>query len=625
MDTLKVLKAQEQAESCWKSFKERTLTKKNARESLLLNSDFNSLLKLILDPEGNERARNIGIDFVINCVQSKIISPTAILTLIQQKLPALNSCKFSSIPVFSRISTLIFEIEKETKIDFAFQLASNDLRLIPFLSEKVLSIPEIDVDSDFIGFLLGDPDLVFTSSVFDDQNYKMSRCRILSHLVVNVENEKYSDFLINFLIWNSSRFCVMELGCLSKLCQYFSNNQSLSSVHTELFEVYLEVLCNEFFKFGSFGETIEIICNKCSKLINDYSAFKIGSLLLLRNGLDSGIALSILQLLSQYEALSNFSKVCCAVLMMKSKVNEEFEYSMKNIFKSSIKCDKYNQAYLSVPFTELGMLTQLGFKLSRPKSTAYENYFDLVLLSNHLNDISSLDFKKYLQKGHFETIFSLLAYKWNISNREDILKGFLQLLGDVENEDPEIKILRYSWIVDFFESQFTDEVYLNFLPLICEFVTNTDNILFAFVQQKISNYIAQKENVSVQLPCMFSLFILFESSQSRQSRLNYLTITTLSFIHNIISQNLTKIDTRAVILGFKLIGRLATIAVVDPRDIWSKYAEKMISNKLFTSNSHIRASIFCFVSSFKIIPEGKNAFTFFIYLLLNDRFRGGNK
>lgn len=618
METLKVLKAQAQAESCWKSLKERTLTKKNARENLLLNSDFNSLLQLLLDSEGNERAGKVAMDFVIKCVQSKIISPTALLTLIQQKLPGKHACKLDSIPVFGRVSGLILEIEKETSINFAFQLAFNDSRLVPFLTERFLATPEIDVDSDFISFLLGDSDLILVSSVFDDQYYKMARCRVLSHLVGKVENEKYSDLLINFLIWNSSRLCVMELDCLSQLCQFFSNNQALSTVHLELFEVYLEVICNEFLKFGSFGEAIESICNQCSEIITEYSAFKIGSLLLLRKSVDSNVSCSILRSLSKYEKLGNFSKICCAKLMMSSRFNDELESFIKNIFKLPIFNMSLKEEVLFEPFTELGILTQLGYKGLRPKCASHDDYFDLMFLSKNLNDFSSIDLGNYLKNGHFEIIFSLLAYKWNISTcRNEVLKGFLELLGDVENEESEIKILRYSWVVDFFESHFTDEMYLNFLPLICEFVTNNDNILFAFVQQKISTYIYQKENVSVQLPCMLSLFILFESSQSRQSRLNFITTITLSYFHNILSQNLIEIDTRAVILGFKLMGKLAGIAVLDPRDIWSKYVDKFFSNSFFLSNSHIRGSIYSFASSLRIIPEGKNKpviflFTFFL-------------
>lgn len=231
METLNVLKAQEQAEACWKSFKERKLTKKNARENLLLNSDFNSLLLLLLDAEGNERAVKVVIDFLIKCIKYEIISPTALLTLIQQKLPGNNSCKIASIPVLNRISGLILEIEKGTEINFAFQLATNDLRLVPFLTERALSISEMDVGSEFINFLLGDPDLILTSSVFDDPHYKLARCRILSHLAGSIEIEEYSDLLATYLIWNSSRLCVMELGCLSQISQFYTGNHNLSSVH----------------------------------------------------------------------------------------------------------------------------------------------------------------------------------------------------------------------------------------------------------------------------------------------------------------------------------------------------------------------------------------------------------
>ena len=604
METLKVLRAQEQAEACWKNFKERTLTKKNARENLLLNTDFNSLLQLLLSEEGNERSGKVAIDFVIKCIQSQIISPTALLTLIQQKLPASNSSKLASIPVFSRVSGLILEFEKQTGINFVFQLGSTDLRLVPFLTEKVLSLSSVDAYSDFINFLLGDPDLVFTSSIYNDPHYKMSRCRILSHLADNVQNEEYSELLTTFLIWNSSRLCVMELGCLTQISQFFARNQNYSAAHSELFEVYVEVLCNELFKFGSFSETIEFICINCSKLISEYSAFKFGSLLLVRKGIDTGLVCAILKLLLKHENLGDFSKTLCAELMIKYQCSDEMENLMREIFNLPLNSKIAAEEILYEPFTEFGMMTKLAYSGSRPQSAVLESYFDLTELSRKLSDFSSLNLGKYVKNGHFESLFSLLAYRWVQNESEEIVKDFLKLLVEVENEDSEAKILRYSWVVDFFETYFNDEMYLNYLPLISEFVTSTDNILFAFVQQKVSLFLSQKDNVSVQVPCMLSLFSLFESSQSRQSRLNFLTTMTLSYLHNIISQNLNEIDTRAVVLGFKLVCKLSEIAVVDPRDIWTKYSEKLIANHSLWTNSHIRGAIFSFASALRIVPDG---------------------
>lgn len=604
MEPLKVLKVQEQAEACWKSFKERTLTKKTARENLLLNSDFNSLLLLLIGDEGNERAVKVAIDFLAKCIKAELISPIALLTLIQQKLPAVNASKIISLPILNRVSELIIELERLTGIDFAFQLASGDLRVVPFLVEKTLSLAEFDINSDFINFLLGDPDLVLTSSVFDNLQYKFSRCRVLSHLAENIQRDDYSELLTTFFIWNSGRLCAMELGFLVQISRFFAGRHEFSEAHLELFEVFIEIMCNEYFKFGNFSETIEFICLNCRGLINEYSAFRLGSLLLLRDGVDSDVANAILQILLQYGTLSSFSKVCCSAIMMKCNVKDDLEVSMKNIFKLPINYEFSSTQILNEPFTEFGMLTALAFKSSRPKSTTHEKYFDLVELSKGLSELSSIDIRKYLQKGHFEAVFSLLAYEWTLSAGEEVVKGFLMLLGDVENEESEAKILRYSWVVDFFETHFTDEIYLNYLPLICEFVTNTDNILFAFVQQKISLLLSQKGNVSVQVPVLLSLFNLFESSQTRQSRLNFLASINLSYLHNIIAQILDEIDTRAVVLGFKLLGKLAEIAVVDPRDIWSKYVEKILSNDSLSSNSLIRVSMFSFASSLRIIPDG---------------------
>ena len=112
METLKVLRVTEQAESCWKSFKERSMSKKMARDNLLLNSEFGLLLQTLLC-EGNEQARSIALNFVSDCLKSKIISPTALIALIQQKLPPLNSPKIVSMPYMEQAAFVLLKIEKE--------------------------------------------------------------------------------------------------------------------------------------------------------------------------------------------------------------------------------------------------------------------------------------------------------------------------------------------------------------------------------------------------------------------------------------------------------------------------------------------------------------------------------
>lgn len=605
METIKVLRVQEQTEACWKNFKERILTKKNSRENLLLNSDFNSILQALLS-EGNGQVTLIALEFIVKCLKSKIISSTALITLIQQKMPHLNASRIISMPLIERVASISLIIEMKTGLSFVFPMASSDPRVIPFFVEKLISGNDLDVSSDFINFLLGDPDLILSESILGDSHYKISRCRLLAHLVKNVRYPQFSDILITYLVWNSSHQCLLEFEFLTPLCEFFPS-QYLEEIHFELFDVFLEVLCNLFFKFGCFGELIKVICETCPGRIDQFSAFKIGSLLLMNVYYDEMFALSVLQILSKFDSLNLFSKVCSAHIMKKHYIDENLSAIMKYIFSTSNKVQFPLCMDETKPFTEFGILVHLGFMRIRPNTAENSKYFDLMEIAIGFDRFNELKLENFVESGHFEVLFALLAFDWNSSkNMDSNVKGFLRLLSSVKDEDEEAKILRYSWVVDFFETNFSFEHFLNYLPLICEFVTNNDNILFAFVKQKISQLMNQhKGNISIQLPIISSLFVLFDSSQSRQSRLNFLTTMSLSFLHNSVERIFGEIDTKAIVLAFKLLKKLVGIVVVDPRDIWTKYIEVLFKDDILFGNAYIRGGIFLFVSSFNIIPDGK--------------------
>lgn len=603
METLKAFKAQEQADACWKSFKERTLTKKAAKENLLLNSNFDALLKILI-VEDSENIRQIALDFVVKCIEAKIVSPVALLTLLQQNLPPMNVSKSVSLPALERVCRVVLLIEQATGVDFTLGLASNDLRSVPLLLDKIISESNFNYSSSLVNFLLGDPDLVLSSSVFDDSFYKMSRCRVLTHLLSRIENEDCAELVMTYLIWNSGRPCIMELECLSGLVNFFSCSKGHSIVHTELFEVYIEVICNVFFKFGSLSETLNSICSLSASLISDYSVFRIGCLLLIVKNLDSTIISSILKLLSGREKLISFTKVCCAKVMLSLSKNSNLVSLIKSIFSNSKHSFTIVEKPLTDPFTEFGCLTDVYLKGSRPQCPEYEMFFDFVDIARNFENLSAIDIKKFSEKGHFEMIFSLLVSKWGTADPNEVIKGFLELLGHFESEDPEAKIIRYSWVVDFFESNFSFEMYLEYLPLICEFVSSSDNVLFALVQQKISHFLSVKDNAHAQIPAFLSLNLLFDSSQTRQSRLNFLASMSLSFLHNLVSNNILKVDTRAVFLAFKLLENLCKISVIDPRDVWTKYIQKILATNSMISNSYIRGSICYFSASLRVIPDG---------------------
>ena len=167
-------------------------------------------------------------------------------------------------------------------------------------------------------------------------------------------------------------------------------------------------------------------------------------------------------------------------------------------------------------------------------------------------------------------------------------------------------------VVDFSRAIFTEELYLNYLPLICEFVTNSDNILFAFVKQKFPCSCPSKGKCFHSVTYDILFIGSFESSQSRQSRLNFLTTMSLSFLHNLVTRNFEQVDTKAVFLTFKLVKQLCEVIVIDPRDIWTKYIEVILKDDVLIGNEYIRGSVYSFASALRIVPESKIYFLVFI-------------
>lgn len=619
MDSLTVLKVQELTQKCRKHFKERTITKKNASENILLDSDFNYLLDLLLSEE-NECAFNLVFEFIESLLKDRLLSVPAFVSLIQQKLTKGSPSKCQLIIKLNILSAVVVDIESKLGLDISVSLSESDSRTIPFILKYKLCSSSDQLT--YFNFLLGDPDLLNSLNLVDDCHYKLSRCQLLSYLTQTFESDESAVLLTTYLTWNSGKQCVQEFSYISPVLKYFTSKKSISSNHSVFFNVYIEVLCELFFKQFSFGDIIQKICQDCPHMISEYSAFMLASLLMLSNNVDSEVTLAILIILRNCERLNDLSKICCANILLKCKISDELLNCIKDIFSCTSACPSVKDHVLTnfeTPITEFGLIATLGYSKIRPIHSTYDRYFTLLDVCESFSNFHEIDNGRFFVLENFELLFSLFSYKWNTENdKSSIVSSFLKLLQIDHKESLDSKIMIYSWVVDFFDSNFSDEMYLQYLPLICKHVSSSDNVLYKFVQKKISFFMARRSDLISQLPCSLSLYLLFESSQSRQSRLEFLCTMSLSFLQFASSNDIPHIDTRAFLLSFHLLCKLCDIHVIDPKHVWVSYVqERIIENTVLFNNASIRAAVFRFASTLNNVAEGK----FFYSLCILSIFR----
>lgn len=644
MEALRVKKVQERAEACLKSFCERTLTKKAARENLLYNDNFHFLIDEILETQ-NGRIRDMAQSFILKCVGREMVSLSALTAIILQKLKS-GGKKRDTLPVLEAIVNFILELERNGH-QISVSIAASEPKLIPFILDKLLLQTDIeDLEAEavqtsspavqFFHFLLGDPEQIITTFILDEVHYKTSRNNLLSFLVNNASNcAIYCNLLIEYFYWNSYCQDQMELSYLTPLIKFEWTFES-----RDLFLVYLEVLCDSFVRFGTNSLVISKLISKNASFFDEELAFKISSVLFLRtSSFASSTALihPILTILSNFPQLNNFSKVLCSYL---GTFSGNFDTETNTLIsKTLIQSVSKTESFSFTPrdskiecFSEFGHIVSLGFegKVGSSSSSSSctrscssrsicknENYFDFIEISHNLTSFSVQYFA--IKRGHFEIVFSLLCQQWNsftpkssVKEQEVVIKRFLDLFSVIEDESIESKVFRYSLIVDFFESNFNSILFITFLPLISDHVVTTDNVLFSFIQDKISKLLLPLiDKPPVQLSLTISLFNLLKSSESRQSRLNFIASTALGYFNNILNKNIRTVDSRAVCLNFKICSRLSEIQVLDPRTIWTKYCgldglglfSTTTTTKSDVTKSIIIAGIISFASAFKIISN----------------------
>lgn len=609
MEALHAIAAQKNVDLCIKAFKEHCSTKKLAKENLLLNPFFNQLIETVTNSQ-NHKVFEIVIEFLIRCLKSKTVSPLAMLALFQGQISKLKSCKTVVIPVLSRLASVLITLEREMECGLILQMAGSEPRIIPFILEEVLSGKFPKANATFFNFLLGDSELILNSSIIDDTHYKLSRIRLLTFLVQNVENEDFAEALTSYLVWNSGKFCLMEFDQIYPLLDFFSGLDSMSQAHLDLFQAFTESICDAYMKFGVLEPAIQKLCTSCSNFVSLELSFKIGCLAFLRNFFQPETIKSVLNLVQRFRELDSFGLVLCAKLFQTNRLDDNVikiaQKFIKHCFSGELTEKNSLLECLSPPFTEFGYLINEALR----NNEHCGKVSDLIKIYTEFPNIRNIDFSHYLSKGYFEFLFNLLLFAWGNCENSIVIEGLLSLLSvDCKEEDE--RLLRYSYVVDFLESNLDGTMFLNYLPLFCSKVNRGDNILFSFVQQKISSLLALKADLKVQYPILLSLRRLFESSQTRQSRLNFIATSVLSFLQGISNRSIIVVDTRSVYIAFDILTLLSDSSVIDPRDVWAKHVSFFVSDSSMWSNCIIRAGVIKFASAFKIIPEGK---MFYIYL-----------
>ena len=91
---------------------------------------------------------------------------------------------------------------------------------------------------------------------------------------------------------------------------------------------------------------------------------------------------------------------------------------------------------VSKPFTEFGILVHLAYQGIRPGTSEHSKFFDLIEITKGLDNLESLNIENTIEMVNSKSFFALLVSKWNLNqNPDEIVKGFLRLLGDANDDE----------------------------------------------------------------------------------------------------------------------------------------------------------------------------------------------
>lgn len=600
--------------------------RKTHRHNMLMDDAFRAVLRAcFMSASSGETA--VARRFVIDVVKSRRVSATALVALLHDEIQR-------TVPMLQAVCEFVMELAAVTMdARLLVSLANGDPRLVPLLLEAVIRGRDEGLRETVGRFVLGDPDLVVAASLCEETHYKTARCRLLGWLVTHtsltVDSCLQQRLLLLYLRWNARKLCVMELAHLSELPARFASLQSWSTEasHFRLFVAFLETLCGAAVlcrvASDSLLRMLAIWTNVRERRpdLPDEVDFWLASLVLL-GVRDVAYVDGVFRMLARWKQFAGLGKVLCGEVIFSVDGNVELEGLLRDAYGAKFESAPIGRIPPAASISaEFGLMAALGYEAyregKRVVSRAEEGYFARLNLArwlNHPTHVAS-SIASLLGNGDlFQVLFVSLHHLWNAGEIESVAvaEGFVALLGPIVGETRDERTFRLSWIVDFFEESLDERLLAAVLPALAAAVTSADNVLFAFVQQKLTTLASRclhESGTFAQLALVASLLALVDSSQSRQSRLNFLVATALGFVTNVLSGAVRRTDARALALVFRLAMQLADVAVIDPRMFWTRFVSSFVLGETGAVRSAtVRSAIARFVSAFRFIPldkEGK--------------------
>lgn len=572
--TLELLRLRELEVSCITAFQNRVATKKLAQQNILHNEHFRSILNHCICST-NAIIVEKCISTCCELVRQELINSNSLLVMAQQLLPDASQAKEKQCYCLKNFAKLLSRISVISGSDsLLVDFAVGEERIVPFLLSETSNVT-------FKEFVLGNPELIL-KSITTSKHYVASRLVLLSNLV-SCRSEKAEELLLMFMIWNSGRISFDEFAILRPLSNMLSEVSAVKvdSTRFRLFAAYLECLIDAFASFGTL-ETDLIAA------ITEFTAMKIRFSITDTNV--DGLVLSIPMLVKSCnralsDAIIKHSSICSNFTALSSLTQLNILVTHGQDQDLLNQCRKVKSAGIDSEFFALPFITFTGKKFDHLlKCIKSDNFGDL----------------------HFESFVEVLFFRQLCcdSNKLVVVEKLIDFVSSktVDEESSLLHNILQLWLIDILEKYYNQKEIVALLPSIARSTTTTSTVVYEFVQSKL-NQLDISNSINHQACFAMSLFNLLPASESRQSRLNYITASCLSFLSQVVSGSMSRVDGRNLLLISKILVRLSSILAIDPRLVWTKYFENGLLNGNESSTA-VTLSAIAFIQAFKAIPDG---------------------
>jgi len=577
-----------------KLYKE-TKTRAAARHCILADADFLWILRQACLGE-DLRVVELARAFLAACCATEhLVSVHALFSLALQHFSEELGCKRAGLRVLEGLSHLALALKGDALVD----LAMIEPRCIVHLVEVVQFSPQYD---RMLRFLLGDTECVFDLSLLRSEFYRCGRVYLLSRLADDVS--PYTVQLMHmYCKWNGYAVDFSELALLVPFIRCLGRNlKDKQSLRT--FESAFEMLCDCFWTFGCNEAGIasivaSIAANDCCP---DSVLFALGVLLLLKR-VSVSLLFKCLELMQRRLPAVAVTVAVCHVGWLGGDGAEELCQLRSYLGAGGWSGVAFHQVeFANAPVTLFGHVVRFAAECAGSLDAVGET---CVMLKNRMllvrmacASVTEEELHAYMQGGgDFEDLFVMLSYLhysgcWTGTRVFRTIAGLICV--EVEDESAECKQLRLKWLLEYLLDHMETTELMLVVPTIA--AGARESAVFAFVQRVLPRCELLNDG---HFTYAATLALLLQVSETRHSRLQFLVLSSLSFLTKITTAKIAQVSPDALLLVFSLLKKLSLLAVIDPRQIWSKFAGYFMGSLQVV----LRVALAAFVPAFNVIAD----------------------